>query len=36
VPTGTAVYPVVAYLLERRFDWGLERNLRVVRDGLDG
>jgi PST family polysaccharide transporter/lipopolysaccharide exporter len=36
VPAGAAVYLIVAYLLERRFDWGLERNLRVIRDGLDG
>lgn len=36
VPAGAAVYLVVAYLLERRFDWGLEHNLRVIRDGLGG
>ncbi len=34
VPAGAVVYVVVAYLLERRFDWGIERNLRMITDGV--
>jgi len=36
VPAGAVVYFAVALLLERRFDWGIERNLRMIRDGLRG
>ena len=36
VPTGALLYFVAAYLLERQFDWGIERNLRMIRDGLRG
>ncbi|MFD1600081.1 lipopolysaccharide biosynthesis protein [Halobellus rarus] len=36
VPTGALLYFVVAYLLERQFDWGIEHNLRMIRDGLRG
>ncbi|WP_435092690.1 lipopolysaccharide biosynthesis protein [Halorubrum sp. N11] len=36
VPSGAVVYIAVAYLLERQFDWGIERNLRMISDGLRG
>lgn len=36
VPTGALVYVVVAFLIERRFDWGIERNLRMIHDGIRG
>jgi len=36
VPTGALLYFVVAFLLERQFDWGIERNLRMISDGLRG
>ncbi|WP_128905540.1 lipopolysaccharide biosynthesis protein [Halorubrum amylolyticum] len=36
VPSGAVVYFAVAFLLERRFDWGIERNLRVISDGIRG
>ena len=36
VPIGALLYFVVAYLLERQFDWGIEHNLRMIRDGLRG
>ena len=34
VPAGAAIYFAVAFLLERRFDWGIEQNLRTIRDGI--
>ncbi|GAA0522604.1 hypothetical protein GCM10008992_23620 [Halorubrum aquaticum] len=34
VPSGAPVYFAVAFLLERRSDWGIERNLRVIGDGV--
>ncbi|EMA59344.1 lipopolysaccharide biosynthesis protein [Halorubrum lipolyticum] len=36
VPSGAVVYFAVAFLLERRFDWGIERNLRMISDGIRG
>jgi PST family polysaccharide transporter/lipopolysaccharide exporter len=36
IPTGALLYFAVAYLLERQFNWGIERNLRMIRDGLRG
>lgn len=36
VPAGAVVYFAVALLLERQFDWGIERNLRMISDGLRG
>lgn len=36
VPSGAVVYFVAAALLERRFDWGIERNLRMITDGVRG
>lgn len=34
VPAGAVIYFAVAFLLERRFDWGIEQNLRTIRDGI--
>ncbi|KKF40009.1 transporter [Halorubrum saccharovorum] len=36
VPSGAVVYFAVAFLLERQFDWGIERNLRMISDGIRG
>jgi len=36
VPAGAVVYLAVAILLERQFDWGIRRNLRIVSDGIRG
>lgn len=36
VPAGAIVYFVVAFLLERKFDWGIERNIRMITDGIRG
>ena len=36
VPAGAVVYFAVALLLERQFDWGIERNLQMISDGLRG
>ncbi len=34
VPAGAVIYFAVAFLLERRFDWGIEHNIRTIRDGM--
>ncbi|WP_418284994.1 lipopolysaccharide biosynthesis protein [Halorubrum sp. DTA46] len=34
VPAGAVIYLAVAFLLERRFDWGIQHNLRTIRDGM--
>jgi PST family polysaccharide transporter/lipopolysaccharide exporter len=36
VPSGAVAYFAAALLLERQFDWGIERNLRMISDGLRG
>ena len=36
IPVGAVVYFGTAYLLERRFDWGIEENIRTVVDGVVG
>ena len=34
IPAGAAIYLGVALLLERRFGWGIEENLRTVLEGI--
>jgi O-antigen/teichoic acid export membrane protein len=34
VPSGACLYGVSAYLLERQFDWGVDRNIRMIIDGI--
>ncbi len=36
IPLGAVVYFAVAFILERQFDWGIERNLRMISDGIMG
>ncbi|WP_138004396.1 lipopolysaccharide biosynthesis protein [Halalkalirubrum salinum] len=36
VPAGAAIYIVTAVVLERQFDWGIERNIRMVVNGIRG
>lgn len=34
VPSGVVIYAVVSFLLERRFEWGVEQNLQMLVDGI--
>jgi len=34
VPAGAVVYFVIAFLLEQRFEWGIEQNIRMIADGV--
>jgi PST family polysaccharide transporter/lipopolysaccharide exporter len=36
VPAGAVIYAVTAFLLERQFEWGIERNLQMILKGMRG
>ena len=36
IPAGALVYGGAAFVLERRFDWGVEQNLQMILNGIRG
>lgn len=36
IPSGAIVYLLTALLLEYQFDWGIEQNLRTIKEGISG
>lgn len=36
IPSGAVVYCVTSLIIEHRFDWGMEQNLRTIIDGIRG
>lgn len=36
IPAGVALYALTAFVLERQFDWGVERNIQMVINGIRG
>jgi len=36
IPSGAVIYAAAAFLLERRFDWGVEQNIQTIVNGMRG